>query len=171
MTARLVLILVNAIGGMAVLVSYYQGLSSPHAASGAIWGGVPESARALYTTAMLCAAAGYFPFTYLFLFGSDPERSGRIRLPLFYLLVLIPSALWLPLTDAYLDAPAPGRWWMVKLVLLATAAGSLGLLRSIPRVRPEPAPLPRRLAIVGCVAFCFQTIVLDAAIWVILFPT
>lgn len=171
MTPRATLILVNLVGGIAVLVSYYLGLSSPHAASGAIWGGVPESARSLYSTSMLCAAAGYFPLTWLLIFGSDPGRSRPIELPILYLLVLIPSALWLPLTDAYLDAPGPAGWWAIKLVLAATALGSLGLLRAVLRAKPAPSPTLRWLALLGGLAFCFQTVVLDAIVWVMLFPT
>ena len=176
MNRRLPLIAINALGGGAVLASYAYGLSSPHAASGSIWGGVPESAQGLYTASMLLAATGYFPFTYLFAFAIDPTRTriagfGMGLVNACYALVLLGSALWMPLTDAYLDAPSGTGWVAVKTVLVAVALGSLGLMFSLTRIEPRPAPWLRRLAIAGCLAFCFQTVVLDACIWVMLFPS
>jgi hypothetical protein len=43
--------------------------------------------------------------------------------------------------------------------------GSLGLLAGLVAVRPSPPSLAHKLAVVGSLAFCFQTAVLDAAVW------
>ena len=165
----------NLVGGLAVLTSYYLGVSSPHAASGAIWGGVPEDWRSLYQLNMLLAAAGYFPFTWLLLFSSDPERLAdgrwpRAALPLCYALVLFPSAAWLPLTELYIESPSAVAWWAVKLCLAATAVGSLGIFASLGQVRPAPGRGLLLAARLGAAAFCLQTVVLDAIVWVVLFP-
>ena len=175
MSARALLIAVNLVGGIAVLASYVQGMASPHASNGGIWGGVPEAARGLYTISMFTAATGYFPFTWLFAFGCDGERTrfaGRSLhlVTLCYGLVLLPSALWMPLTDAYLDAPSDGGWAAIVVVLVLAAAGSLGLLVSLLRMDPPAGRVARGIAIAGCVAFCFQTVVLDAVVWTLLFP-
>jgi hypothetical protein len=66
---------VNASGGVAVLGSYVHGfVTRPHT-SGALWGGVPEGLRPLYTLSMLLAAAGYLLFTSLLLFRVDPDQA------------------------------------------------------------------------------------------------
>ena len=175
MNPRLLLIIVNLLGGVAVLASYVQGTSSPHATHGGIWGGVPEAIRGGYTVCMFAAAAGYFPFTWLFAFGCDPTRTrfgGRSLhlVTFFYGLVLVPSALWLPLTTAYLDAPSDGGWIAILTVLALAALGSLGLLRCLLQMTPRPTGRVRPIAITGCLAFCFQTVVLDAIVWTLLFP-
>src|SRR5512135_2386275 len=97
------LLLINLLGGFAVLGSYAVGLTHPNATQ-ILWGGVPEVIRPFYTAGMLAAAAGYFAFTYFIFFRlnpSDTRVAGRFGFGLFsvlYTAVLIPSALWMPLT-------------------------------------------------------------------------
>jgi hypothetical protein len=168
---RLRLVLINVLGGLAVLGSYAWGLGT-HADAGAqVWGGVPEGLKPLYTVSMLLAAAGYFPFTAFILFGLDPERvrvAGRFGyaiFPLLYALILAPSALWMPLTFAMVETPSAGLWLSIRLVLFAVAAGSLGILAALRRSEPRPRGVFYGLAIAGCIAFCVQTALLDAFVW------
>jgi hypothetical protein len=166
------LALLNALGGIAVLASYVWGLGQP-AVAGGLWGGVPEGLRPLYTGSMFGAAAGYFPFTHYLLMRLDPEGtrlggSGYGLLFLFYGLILIPSALWLPLTAEMLAAPSDGLWWTIRTVLFGVAAGSLGILWAV--VMAVPRRRGRTLAIVGALAFCLQTVALDALVWPWFFP-
>lgn len=161
----------NALGGAAVLASYAWGFVGRPEAMGALWGGIPEAARGLYTANMFLAAAGYFAFTPFVLFRLPPERTriaGGFGYRLFlalYALVLLPSALWLPLT--FLAVGDPGGWlfWLVRLDLAAVAVGSLGLLAALIGLRaPRPAR-GRALAVAGLVPFCLQTAALDAVVW------
>lgn len=175
MSQRALLLGVNAIGGLAVLASYAHGTSSPHATNGGIWGGVPVSAQGLYTTSMITAAIGYFPFTYLFAFHVDPARARFGGAPLglvtvLYGFVLIPSAMWLPLTTRYLDAPSTPGWIAIQFTLATVALASAGLFACILRLEPRPPRKLWGLALSGCTFFCFQTVVLDALVWVMLFP-
>ncbi|MEE3329707.1 MAG: hypothetical protein VX246_02460 [Myxococcota bacterium] len=175
MSGRTTLLLVNGIGGIGVLASYVNGIDSPHTASGGIWGGVPEAAQGLYTVSMFTAASGYFPFTYLFTFGVDPVRARFMGFRLsfvtaLYALVLFPSAMWLPLTARYLDAPSSGGWLAIQAVLATVAIASLGLLACIVTLTPSPPRWLRIASITGALFFCFQTVVLDAVIWVVSFP-
>ena len=161
----------NALGGAAVLASYAWGFVARPEAMGALWGGVPEGARGLYTANMLLAAAGYFAFTPFVLFRLPPERTRiaggfgyRLFLPL-YALVLLPSALWLPLALRAVGDPGGWLFWLVRLDLAAVAVGSLGLLAALLGLRaPRPAR-GRALAVAGLVPFCLQTAVLDAVVW------
>jgi len=169
------LLWINLIGGTAVLGSYVLGIAG-HESPGDVWGGVPESLKPLYTVNMFLAAAGYFLFTYFVFFRVDPERArvaGRFRFGLFnalYALILIPSALWMPLTFAMLDAPSAGLWVTIRLVLAAVGIGSLGLAAAVLAVDAPGSNWPRRLAFVGTLAFSFQTAVLDALVWPAYFP-
>jgi len=172
---RWALATLNVIGGMAVLGSYAM-LFTRDDASAVLWGGVPESLRSLYTTNMWLAAIGYFPFTALFLFGVDPlrvrflgGRSGYGLLFVLYAVVLAGSAAWMPLTFAWADTGA-FPFWLVRLDLAAVGIASLGLLACVATVTPRPASWLHFLAFFGCLAFCFQTAVLDGAVWPAYYP-
>ncbi len=166
----------NVIGGSLVLASYVHGLTSRPDAAAILWGGVPESLRGLYTVNMWLAAAGYFPFTSLWLFGVDPERVrfaggfGYRSLLVAYALVLFPSALWLPLTYAWADAPTVAGFWLVRIDLLLVAAGTLWILAALVTVQPRPAGAWRVAGIVGALFFALQTVVLDGLIWPAYYP-
>jgi hypothetical protein len=109
-------------------------------------------------------------------FKVDPDESRigkRLGIGAFnacYALILIPSALWMPLTFEMLESPGTALWWAIRLVLGAVGIGSLGLLAAIIAVRPVSAPGARRLALFGSAAFCFQTAVMDALVWPAFFP-
>ena len=168
------LIALNALGGAAVLISYWVGLSA--GGGEALWGGVPERARALYTVSMFTAAAGYFLFTPYIVFRLDPETTrigARFDYRIFallYALVLVPSALWLPLTRIELAQPSALHWVLVRIDLALVALGSLGLLESLLGLRSE-VPRGRALAITGLAPFCVQTVLLDALVWPALWPS
>ena len=166
----------NVLGGLAVLGSYAHGFVAHASTVGGVWGGVPEALRPLYTSSMFAAAAGYFAFTFFVLFRLDPrearisDRVGYAGFLWLYALILLPSALWMPLTFAMLEAPGAALWWMIRLVLAAVGVGSLGLLLAIHSVKPARATIARRVALAGALAFVFQTAVLDAIVWPAFFP-
>lgn len=162
------LIALNCLCGSAVLLGYWFGV---RAVSGAeLWGGVPQALQPANNVNMLLAAAGYLPFTYYIAFRPQPENTriaGRFDYTLFhwlYLLILIPSAAWLPLTANLIASPGPLAWWGVRFVLFLVALGALGLVAALLRLGAE-APPGRALALVGLAPFCLQTVVLDPIIW------
>jgi len=164
-----------AVGGAAVLGSYLMAFSRPDAGA-ALWGGVPESLKPVYTVNMWLAALGFFPMTWVLALRAPPERvrvlGGRgfgMLFPL-YLLVLLPSALWMPLTFAFVDAPSTLAWWLVRVDLFLVGIGALGLLAATLTVQPRPPLALHVLAVVGAVAFTVQTAVLDALVWPAFYP-
>jgi len=166
---------INLFGGLAVLGSYAYCLIAYSAQAGDFWGGVPDGLRPLYTVNMGLAAAGYFAFTYFLLYRLKPaaDHGGRFGFGTFnalYAMILIPSALWMPLTFAMLESPSDGLWWAIRLTLAAVGIGSLGLLAGLVAVRPRPPSLAHKLAVAGSVAFCSQTAILDALVWPAYFP-
>lgn len=175
LSRRRAMALINLFGGVAVLGSYAYCLTSYPAQAGDFWGGVPDGLRPVYTVNMFLAAAGYFAFTFFLMYRLKPTSGGGERFGLgtfnaLYALILIPSALWMPLTFAMLEAPSDGLWWAIRLTLAAVGIGSLGLVAGLVAVRPSSPSLAHKLAVVGSLAFSFQTAVLDAAVWPAFFP-
>jgi len=168
------LIAINVFGGCSVLGSYLWGFLAQPAAMGALWGGVPESARGLYTINMFLAAGGYFLFTPYFVFRllTVPSIRGQSKprwISLLYLAILVPSALWLPMTAIVLENPSDALWNLIRLNLGLVAIGSLGLLWTLGKTRAEDRRPGHWLAIVGLLAFNVQTVVLDAIAWPLYF--
>ena len=169
------MIVINVIGGFAVLGSYIYGILSHPEAGRMLWGGVPQMIRPFYTVGMLLAATGYFAFTYFILFRLDPvqtrvaNRFGFGVFNVLYATILIPSALWMPLTFLAVENSSLALLWTVRIVLAVVGLASLGLLLALLTVKP-PQPLwAHKLAVTGCVFFCIQTVLLDAIVWGSLF--
>jgi hypothetical protein len=164
------------LGGTAVLSSYVYSLTIDPATRAGLWGGVPPALLPGYTVSMALAAAGYFAFTYFLFFHVDPDRAriaGRFRYSLFhglYVLILGPSALWLPLTAAMVQQPSSALWLGVRLVLALVGLGSAALLLALLSLRPRQPLVAYWLAIAGGVAFFIQTAVLDLFAWTAFFP-
>jgi hypothetical protein len=162
---------VNVIGGAAVLGSYAHGIWTHPGTAGDVWGGVPEWMKPFYTGSMLAAAAGYLVFTYFLFFDTDPDESrvaDRFSLRLFnalYVLILVPSALWMPLTFAMLDEPHEGLWMLIRLVLVLVGIGSVAVIIALLMLQPRRPPVSYWLAVLGSVAFSIQTALLDAIVW------
>jgi hypothetical protein len=169
------MIWINVLGGIAVLASYVWGFTAQPDAMGELWGGVPEWARPIYTVNMLLAAAGYFLFAPYILLRLDPDttriagRFGFGLLNVFYLMVLVPSALWLPLTAQMVAQPSLPLWWLIRIDLALVGLGSLGLLASMLTLGAQ-APRGRWLAVIGLLPFCLQTAILDGLVWPAYFP-
>jgi hypothetical protein len=152
------------LGGPAVLGSYVYGFAHWPDAVSAMWGGVPEAIRPLYTGWMFVAATGYLVFSALFFLRPEPPPRANF----FYALVLVGSALWMPATKLHLDGALP--FALVWLDLLGVALGSLGLLAAVAALAPRPPGWLRPLALAGAAGFCVQTVLLDAIVWPLLFP-
>jgi hypothetical protein len=174
--ARRSLLWLNGVGGMAVLGSYAYGFASNPLTRSELWGGVPLALQPLYTVSMLLAAIGYFAFSAFVFLRLDPEGArigGRFGFGAFhalYALILLPSALWLPLTFQMLESPSRVLWVVIRVTLGLVALGSLGLVAALASASPHSAPGSRRLAIAGAIAFSFQTALLDALVWPAYFP-
>ena len=165
------LVAVNVVGGVLVLGSYAQGLMAHPDNRNALWGGVPGSVQPLYTVGMILAALGYFAFTYFVLFridAADVRVASRFGFWVFYLiyaLILLPSALWMPLTYAAIGNHSTGLYWAIRIVLAVVGLGSLALLAALLSLRTGGSSYAYWLAVAGGAAFCFQTAVLDALVW------
>lgn len=166
-----ILVAINVVGGILVLGSYVQGLMAHPENRNALWGSVPNSVQPLYTVSMILAALGYFAFTYFVLFRIDAaevrmaDRFGFWVFYVIYLLILLPSALWMPLTYAAIDRHSMGLYWAIRVVLAVVGLGSLALFAALLSLRTGESSYAYWLAVAGSAAFCLQTAVLDALVW------
>ena len=173
---KLILLLLNFVGGVAVIGSYVLGLRGDSAAD-VLWGGVPESIRPVYTISMVLSAIGYFAFLNLLLLRVEPKKvsvGGRFGYSVFYpifCLILIPSAFWMPLTKLYADAPSSGTWTGIRVVLFVVGVASIALAVALFTLRPLNRGKAYWAAVVGSCYFAFHTFVLDALLWAALFRT
>ena len=161
---------INAVGGAAVLGSYVHGLATHPDTRDELWGTMPLELQAVYGVTMLLAAGGYFFFSYFFVVRTDADtvRFGRYGFGLInalYAVIMVASALWLPLTFAYLEAPSPALWTTIRVDLLAVGMASLGLLLSLFVMKPRAEGAAAVFALLGLVFFCLQTAFLDALVW------
>ena len=161
---------INAIGGVAVLGSYVHGLVTHPETRNELWGSMPLELQAVYNVTMWLAAAGYFLFSYDFVVRTDADEvrfggAGFGLINVLYALIMVTSALWMPLTFAYFDNPTHGLWLAVRIDLFGVAAGSIGLMVALFIMRPRAEGLAGLLAMLGLLPFLLQTAFLDPLVW------
>ena len=69
---QVILLVINIIGGAAVIGSYIYGLNASTGGANVLWGGVPENIRPLYGASMVLSALGYFALLYFIFFRLVP---------------------------------------------------------------------------------------------------
>lgn len=167
---RLLMVII-LLGGLAVIGSYVFGILAYPDDADALWGGVPEAMLPFYTANMLLAASGYFAFTYYIFFRLDPARTRVFRFfgfgffNVIYASILFPSALWMPFTLLAVIQSSTIWVWAVRLALWIVGLGSLALLFAIWKKDPGQSLWAHRLAVIGSIFFCVQTVVLDGIVW------
>jgi hypothetical protein len=174
-TQHIILLIINIVGGAAVIGSYVFGLNAQSGGANILWGGVPANIRPVYTVSMVLSALGYFAFLYYMFFRLEPAQTsiaGVSGFTLFYvifLLILVPSALWMPLTNVYVGNPSAGMWILVRTVLAVVGLASIALVLALLTLQGKVTGVSYWLAVVGSGYFAFHTAILDAIIWAALF--
>ena len=172
---RLVLLIINIIGGAAVLGSYILGLKTHTGGADVLWGGAPPRMRPAYGFSMILSAIGYFAFIYFILFKLDPANTliaGKLGygfFPILLVLILGASALWMPLTYVYIGHSTTLIWIGIRVVLLIVGLSSCALVWALLNLNTGASGLAYWLAIAGSAYFAFHTTVLDALTWPVLF--
>jgi hypothetical protein len=174
-TQQVILLVINIVGGIAVIGSYIYGLNAQSGGANVLWGGVPSGIRPVYTVSMILSALGYFAFIYFILFRLNPADvtiAGRFSFSLFYvifILMLLPSALWMPLTNLYVSHSGLSLWLAVRAVLFIVGLASITLAWGLFTLNIREPALPYWLAFGGSAYFAFHTFILDAIVWAALF--
>jgi hypothetical protein len=174
-TEQVILLIINVLGGAAVIGSYVLGLKGQSGGANVLWGGVPNSLRPVYTVSMILSALGFFAFIYFILFRLVPGEvliGGRFGFSLFYaifLVILVASAFWMPLTNAYVGNPSTGMWIGIRTVLALVGLGSIALMLALLTLQTKVPGISYWLAVAGSGYFAFHTAILDAIVWAALF--
>lgn len=167
---RRALLLMIAFGGSAVLASYVIAFVLEPAVRSGLWGGIPESWQGFYTVNMLLAATSFFPATFLLGFKTPLERFREMTglpwegLMAAYAAILMPSALWLPLTAFHIQSPSLILWILIRIVLFIVGGGASAVLVMLVR-RAGHGPSLAWVAAGLFFFFWLQTMVLDALVW------
>ncbi len=166
---KLFLLVINLLGGAAVIGSYIWGFLVNPGGVESFWGGVPAGIRTAISLNMLLAAAGYLAIFFVLLLSvTSTATVGKIPFWIFhiiYLVILVPSALWMPLTQAVIEHYTPLGWFSVVLVLVLTAMAGIALLISLLTLRPALPNRQKSLVLIGSAFFILQTALLDAILW------
>jgi hypothetical protein len=172
---QIILLIINLLGGVAVIGSYVFGLNAQAGGVNSLWGGVPENIRPIYGISMIIAAIGYFAFIFHILVRLKPDDvliAGRLGYWLFYVIfigILLPSALWMPLTNIYVGNPGAMIWVGVRTVLTIVGLASIALVWALLTLNAKTPAISYWAAVVGSAYFAFHTAILDAIIWAHLF--
>jgi hypothetical protein len=170
-----ILLWVMVTSGTLVIASYIHGFLTHPTTRGNTWGGVPEVLKPFYIASMLLAAAGYFAFTYFILFRLNPDEiliADRFNFNIFFgifALILVPSAMWMPLTFVMLARPRKRLWLAIRLTLALVGVASIALLVALLTLNTREPAVAYWFAIGGAAAFCLQAAVLDMLSWPVFF--
>ncbi len=162
---------INVVGGIAVLGSYAHGLITHPQTRDMLWGTMPTPLQSIYGVTMWLAAAGYLVFMHQVFFRVDAgearvgQRSGFGVINACCALVVFPSALWLPLTFAYLEHPSTALWMLIRADLFVVGLGAIGLILALSNLRPRPMGWAGTVTILALLPFALQTAFLDAFVW------
>lgn len=164
-----IFILINVIGGLLVLASYYWGLKSDKGVE-AFWGGVPKNIRGIYTIFMLLSAAAFFLFSaYVYKnLGSQLLKStpgGVLPYLLSFAIIQLASTLWMPLVDLMVSNSSTLLWIGIRIALAVVGLASVVIFVLLLKVSPKQSDFFYYSTLVGLSIFIFHTGVLDAVIW------
>ena len=155
-------LIIYILGGLGVLATYTHGLYTNHENSSLLWGGIPESIRVWYVVGMILAAIGYlFSSYYIFFVNSN----NYIYFSLAYILILVPSVFWMPLTFKYIYNQQDFYWFLIKLALFLVAFGSFLCVIFLIYFKPKNLNLSYILGLTGSVLFFLHTFILDSILW------
>jgi hypothetical protein len=164
-------LVINVVGGIAVLGSYAHGLITHPDTRELLWGTMPGALKSIYGVTMWLAAAGYLVFMHHVFFRVDVgkarvgQRFGFGAINACCAAVVFASALWMPLTFAYLDQPSPALWVLIRLDLLIVGAGAIGLIVALFTLTPRSGGWAGAITILALLPFALQTAFLDAFVW------
>jgi hypothetical protein len=170
-TVQIVLLIINVVGGAAVIGSYAQGFVSHPGSVDVLWGNISGPTRSLYFVSMILSAISFFAFIYFILFRIDPAEvriANRIGFEVFFAIfvgILLFSSLWMPFTYSYVESPKPGTWLAIRTVLLLVAFSSCALLWALLSLNNKQPAAAYWAAVVGSGYFAFHTLILDGFIW------
>ncbi|MBN2652623.1 MAG: hypothetical protein JXR63_09580 [Spirochaetales bacterium] len=168
---NLILLIINLVGGAFVLGSYVVSILLHEGSGMDFWGQTSESLIPIYTVFMFLAMISYLVFSPYLIFMVDSSNSrmwSRLSYRAFYLpflIILIFSVFWMPLTLAYMRSPSSWLWVLIQMDLLFVGLGTLMLFLFFLGLKPRKAAIWYWACIPFFLLFIFQTVILDPFLW------
>jgi hypothetical protein len=170
------------ITGTLVLVSYVYGVAKMDDPN-QLWGGIPESWRTLNVTCMFISAIGFLIMWWFFLYRWDAtmvetvqwpwgegDSGGHTRLMIAFLLVTIPSMLWLELTAYHIQTDATWTQWLVIGNLWLVCLGNLLLGLFAWSAHQQGITSDSIWPVIGAGMLSIQVVINDGILWNLKYP-
>ena len=176
MSNSLVLLLVNIIGGVAVLSSYALCIILFPDTREVLWGEISGGLKNFFVISMLIAAVGYISYLSITLINPD---LGQFRNTLFLgpntisilsSLFLISATLWMPASVIYIKNPSLLMWLIMVFSLWITALSILTIFVLSLNSSFESKQVFKIISSIGLFYISFHCLILDGIIWVAKFP-
>tara|TARA_A100001037_G_C15109675_1_gene618308 strand:+ start:1031 stop:1567 length:537 start_codon:yes stop_codon:yes gene_type:complete len=171
--AQTIFLIVNLIGGAAVLGSYAFGLGYFPEYRNELWGGIYGIWRNVLVTSMLLSGAAYLTFCYFIIFRADIDAYGihfilgPQTITLLTALFLLSATLWMPSAILYMHTEN-NIWWIFTVgALWITALSLLSLTGMYAFSANGSIPVfDRIICTVSLSIITLHCLVIDAIIWV-----
>ncbi len=169
-TTQKIFLIVTTILGSLVLLSYVLGLRAGEGAD-ALWGGTPEKIRGVYTASMIVSATAYLIATvFIFMNMNNKELTLPFSLNMnifiiLYAILLVCSAVWIPLINQMVANPSTLIWVLIRASLILVGLSSLAILFLLIKISPRPTGALYWSSVVGMTLFFIHTGILDAFLW------
>ena len=173
--------IITFILGPIVLASYVYGISHSQNPSG-LWGGIPVSWQRYIVPFMFIAALGYIIYWWTVFYHLDTltvesfrwpwgesDGKGNSRLLFSFLLILIPSALWIESTIFHIENDYSWTPFLVIGLLFLASVGNV-MLGLIAYSAYQDDVSSSSYMLFGAIALGIQCILNDFIIWSYKFP-
>ena len=175
-STKMIFVLVNVVGGVAVLGGYAWCLRLYPEHGEALWGGVHGTLRTIFTLSMVPAVAGYLTFCYVTIFQGDTVAFGKVSglgvniIVILAILFLASAAMWMPALIAYIRSGVR-VWWVVCVASLWVTALSLLAMTGVTAISSGEgiSVISKNASVAGLAYITFHCLVMDAIVWVLLF--
>ena len=169
-------LIINVIGGIAVLGGYVIALINHPKTRGELWRGVPENLRFWITLFMFISAFGYCFAMYYLIFqdGLDLDFfGGKLNINFMkglLIIFLITAACWIHTTFAYLEHGNQILWTFVQLELWLTGITVFLMMIGVATANGVNNSFLHNTSVIGLGIISFHCLVLDAMLWISRFP-
>tara|TARA_B100001250_G_scaffold400955_1_gene412208 strand:+ start:15 stop:554 length:540 start_codon:yes stop_codon:yes gene_type:complete len=169
-------LIINIVGGIAVLGGYIIALINHPQTRGELWGGVPENLRLWITLFMFISAFGYCFAMYYLIFQDGLDLDffrGKLNINFmkgFLIIFLFTAACWIHTTLAYLDNGNQILWTFVQLELWLTGISVFLMMIGLATANGVNNNFFHNISVVGLCIISFHCLALDAILWISRFP-
>ena len=176
--SKKIFVVINLVGGLAVLSSYLLCFILYPTDSRSLWGSASDQVITFFVISMFLAATGYILFTVYLLQGNKLEGSsfgkifGTKIIHFFYFVVLGCSTIWMPASIIFSMGENILTEVIIRCVLWLVGLASLGILICIYKININHGKsnfISHMFALLGAMVFTIHTLILDAVIWPFLY--